>query len=322
MEPALLPFIILALLLHLRPAESPDPACRNACGSLTVKYPFGTGYGCGSPRFHPYVTCVHGQDDDTLVLTTHTGSYPVTSISYTTSSLIISPSDMSTCTSMKPSPNLGLDWSGPFELGSSTFVLLHCKSPNTSLTIKDLSICDHGSSNLCASMYACPAILALGLPLFSPTDTCCVYSPANFNSKGELDLQAWECDGYAPVLTLGDYPTDPARWEYGVELKYTQGAFDSNHMDTKCPTCENSGGVCGYDSPSLAFVCVCGGGYNTSTDCHPYNEVQGIIWSSASFPSRMDRWSNLGYSGLVLFAAAYSMNRSLRRFFFHVGINS
>ncbi|KAI6699548.1 hypothetical protein NL676_013872 [Syzygium grande] len=322
MENALLPFLILTLLLNLRPAESPDPACQNTCGSLTVKYPFGTGHGCGSPRFHPYVTCVHVQDHDELVLATHTGSYLVTSISYTTSTLIISPPYMSTCTSMKPSPNLGLDWSGPFELGSSTFVLLHCNPPATSLTIKGSPICDPSSSNLCASMYACPAVLTLGLPLFSPTNTCCVYSPANFDSKGELDLQALKCSGYAPVVSLGDYPTDPTQWEYGVELKYTQGAFESNHMDTKCPTCENSGGVCGYDdSPSLAFVCVCGGGYNTTTDCYTYNQLEGIFWSSASSPSRKDRWSNLFYSGLVLFAAACSMNQSLRSFFLQVGIN-
>ncbi|KAF8020139.1 hypothetical protein BT93_G0748 [Corymbia citriodora subsp. variegata] len=322
MENALLPSIILTILLNLRPAESPDPACRNTCGSLAVKYPFGTGSGCGSPRFHPYVTCVHVEDHDDLVLATHTGSYPVTSISYTGSTLIISPPNMSTCTSMKPSPNLGLDWSGPFELGSSTFVLLHCEPPTASLTINDSSICDLSSSNLCASVYACPAVLNLGLPLFSPTNTCCVYSPANFDSKGELDLQALKCGGYAPVMSLGDDPTDPTGWEYGVELKYTQGALDSNHMDTKCPTCENSGGVCGYEPASLAFVCVCAGGYNTTTDCHPYNQVQGIMWSSASFPSRKDRWRNLGYSGLVWLAAACSMNQCLRRFFFQVEMNS
>ncbi|KAI3412751.1 uncharacterized protein J3R85_016960 [Psidium guajava] len=321
MEHALLPFVILTLLLDLRPAESLDPACRNTCGSLAVKYPFGTGYGCGSPRFHPYVTCVHGQDRDELVLATHTGTYPVTSISYTTSTLIISPPCMSTCTSMKPSPNLGLDWSGPFELGSSTFVLLDCNPPTTSLTVKGSPICDPSSSNLCALMYACPAVLTLGLPPFSPTNTCCVYSPANFDSKGELNLQALGCSGYAPVASLGDNPTDPTRWEYGVELKYTQGAFDRNHMDTKCPTCENTGGVCGYGSPSLAFVCVCGAGYNTSTDCNIYNQAEGITGSSASFPSRMNRWSNLSYSGLVLIAAACSMNQSLRRLFFQVGIN-
>ncbi|XP_030528348.2 uncharacterized protein LOC115739413 [Rhodamnia argentea] len=321
MERALTLCFVLTLLLNLQPAESPDPACRNTCGSLTVKYPFGTGYGCGSPRFHPYVTCFHAQDRHELVFATHTGLYPITSISYTTSTLIISPPYMSTCTSMKPSPNLGLDWSGPFELGSSTFVLLHCDPSTTSLTVKGSPICDRSSPNLCSSMYACPAVLALGLPPFSPTNTCCVYSPANFDGKGELDLQALECSGYAPVVSLGDYPTDPTQWEYGVELKYTQGAFESNHMDTKCPTCENSGGACGYDSPSLAFLCVCGGGYNTSTDCNIYNQVEGIIWSSASFPSRKNRWSNLGYSGLVLTAAACSMNQSLRKLFFQVGIN-
>lgn len=37
--------------------------------------------------------------------------------------------------------------------------------------------------------------------------------------------------------------------------------------------------------------------------------------------SGKNRWSNLSYNGLVLIAAACSMNQSLRRLFFQVGIN-
>ncbi|XP_041005755.1 uncharacterized protein LOC121250645 [Juglans microcarpa x Juglans regia] len=283
------------ILFHLLPVMilftaqltlAPDPVCKGTCGSVQVKYPFGTGTGCGSPRFQPYVTCK--SDEDQLVFTTHTGSYPITSISYTTSTLIISPSDMSTCISMRQcSSSLGVDWASPFQLGPSTFILISCTPPTSSLTLKGTPICDPSYSHLCASLYTCPAVVSLGLPLFPPTNSCCVYSPANLNGKGELDLRKLKCEGYASVLSLGMYPTDPSQWQYGVALKYVNGVLDNNIIDTKCNACEMSGGVCGYAPPSNSFVCICKNGYNTSMDCNNnYGQGQlGIFWSTASLPT-------------------------------------
>ncbi|KAM7274641.1 hypothetical protein ACFE04_016507 [Oxalis oulophora] len=279
--------LLFFLLLISCPTSSLDSPCHSTCGSIQVKYPFGTGNGCGSSRFHPYITCSPDKDQEQLLLTTHTGSYPITSISYTTSTLTITPPYMSTCTSMQPSPtNLGLDWASPFQLGPSTFLLLSCKPPTSSLTVNSYPVCDASSSHLCASFHSCPSITSFGLPLFAPIDTCCVYAPANFNGKGELDLKGLKCDGYASVVSFADYPTEPARWVYGVELKYSGGAFDEYYMDNKCTSCETSGGVCGYSIPSESFVCLCNNGVNTTTDCYNLNNNDQILaninWDSAS----------------------------------------
>lgn len=279
------PHLLLIILFTSPLTLASDPACQSTCGSLQIKYPFGTGYGCGSPRFQPYVTCKPGGDQ--LLLTTHTGSYPVSSISYTTSTITINPSDMSTCTSMHPcSSILGLDWTSPFQLGPSTFILVSCPPPTSSLTLKGTPICDPSYAFLCASIYTCPAVVSLGLPLFPPTNTCCVYSPGNLNNKGELDLHALKCDGYASVVSLGDYPTDPSQWVYGVALKYINGVLDNNIIETQCKACEMSGGVCGYAPPSNSFVCVCKNGYNTTMDCYNnYGDGQGVFLSTASLPT-------------------------------------
>ncbi|KAL2246616.1 UNVERIFIED_CONTAM: hypothetical protein Sindi_2513900 [Sesamum indicum] len=274
---SLLP-VILFIYLHFiltmtKPTLTLEPACKTRCGTLDVKYPFGTGPGCGSPRFHPYVAC--SPDGTQLLLTTHTGSYPITSISYADSTLTISPPCMSNCTSMQPAPpKFGLDWAGPFQLGSSTFILLACSSS----TIKGNPICDPSSAYLCPSIYTCPGVVSLGLPLFPPTNSCCVYSPANLNSNVELDIRELKCAGYTSVVSLGDLPTNPGQWLYGVALKYTLGGLDSYNIAPSCRACEMSGGVCGYSPPRNYFVCVCANG-NTTTDCYSYS---WIITTSSS----------------------------------------
>ncbi|PON90937.1 Wall-associated receptor kinase [Trema orientale] len=274
----LLPLILFPLLslILITPKQTLAPdtlTCRTTCGSIQVKYPFGTGYGCGSPRFQPYVTCAatdDNRDHDHLVLTTHTGSYPITSIYYATSTLTITPPYMSTCSSMQPSPaNFGLDWLGPFQLGPSTFILLSCQPPTSSLTVRASPVCDP-DSHLCASLYTCPSVVGLGLPLFPPTNSCCVYSPANLDGKDELNLRELKCSGFASVVSLGDYATDAARWQYGVVLGYNNGVLESNVVETKCKSCEMSDGACGYNTEDRdsSFVCVCKSGLNTTTDCN------------------------------------------------------
>ncbi|KAK7860223.1 hypothetical protein CFP56_042212 [Quercus suber] len=199
-----------------------------------------------------------------------------------------SPQDMSTCTSMHHSSNLGLDWSSPFQLGPSTFILISCTSPTSSLTLKSTPICDPSSVHLCDSLYTCPAVVSLGLPLFPPTNTCCVYAPANFNGKGELELDELKCDGYSSVVSLGDYPIDPSHWEYGVALKYINDILDNSIIDSKCNSCEMSDGICGYVPPSNSFVCVCKNGYNTTMDCYSnnlYGQNEEQFWGTASFPT-------------------------------------
>ncbi|KAL0396555.1 UNVERIFIED_CONTAM: hypothetical protein Scaly_0103900 [Sesamum calycinum] len=85
----------------------------------------------------------------------------------------------------------------------------------------------------------------LGLPLFPPTNSCCVYSPANLDPNVELDIRELKCGGYTSVVSLGDLPTEPGQWLYGVALKYTLGGLDSYNIAPSCRACEMSGGVCG-----------------------------------------------------------------------------
>ncbi|KAI3462080.1 hypothetical protein Pfo_018743 [Paulownia fortunei] len=252
--------ILMVISLAPRTTFAFEPPCRTRCGSLEVKFPLGTGHGCGSPRFHPYVAC--SPDGSQLRLTTHTGTYPITSISYADSLITIAPPCI------------------PFQLGPSTFILLACSSSTYSITINGNPICDPSSIYLCASIYTCPGVVSLGLPLFPPTNSCCVYSPANLDPKDELDLEELKCAGYSSVVALGDVPADPAQWQYGVALKYTLGGLDSYNIAPSCHGCELSGGACGYAPPRNSFVCVCDNG-NTTTDCYSYN----WIFTSSSLQS-------------------------------------
>lgn len=288
LPPPHLNLFLILLMLSSTPSSSSSlssPVCRDTCGSVQVKYPFGTGPGCGSPVFNQYITCT---SSDQLILKTHTGSYPITSISYTTTTIILTPPHMSTCTTMQPlypssSNNFGLDLTSPFQIGSSTFILLSCTHPHPIITPQ---ICDPSFDYLCASIYSCPAVIHLGLPLFPPpTNTCCVYSPANLDGEGELDLLEIGCGAYTSVVSLGDNPTDPTHWVYGVALKYSHGAIDNNFVSTKCSSCESSGGVCGFAPPGNGFVCVCKSGFNTSLDCSgTYNQNQGYLWDNSVSP--------------------------------------
>ncbi|KAM1068373.1 hypothetical protein ACFX2A_000349 [Malus domestica] len=281
------PALSVFILLNLATAAAADsPACNPTCGSLQLKYPFGTGPGCGSPIFQSYITCTFTNNQQLLLLTTHTGLYPITSISYSTQTITLTPSSMFNCTSMQPSlSNFGLDWASPFQLGPSTFILLSCQPPTSSLTLKPsgMPVCDPCYSQLCASIYTCPSVVGLGLPLFPPTNTCCVYSPGNLDAKGELDLHGLRCT-FTSVVSLGDYPTDPVQWEYGVALKYSHGGLDSGIVDTKCKSCEMSDGVCGYRVDDHdQFLCVCKNGYNTSSDClNNYTPDSKPLWGSGA----------------------------------------
>ncbi|XXG67065.1 hypothetical protein AAC387_Pa06g0495 [Persea americana] len=258
-------FLSIFISLPLHSLTAALPSCKNKCGSLPIKYPLGTGFGCGSTLFQSSLSCTQSEQ---LLLTTHTGCYPITSISYSTSTLTLSPPLMSTCSSMHPSPNFGLDWATPFQLGPSLFLLLSCTLPSSSITFKGTPICDPSNAHLCAYLYTCPALSSLSLPLFAPSNSCCVYSPANLGPHMDLDIQGLKCAGFSSVVSLGDSPADPSRWEYGVVLKFGERELDGHDFATACDTCEKSDGVCGYAPPRNYFVCVCQNGVNTTLDCY------------------------------------------------------
>ncbi|KAG9455278.1 hypothetical protein H6P81_008182 [Aristolochia fimbriata] len=274
-------FFFLVIIIHAiweprLTIEAALSACKNKCGSLEIQYPLGSGPGCGSPRFESSISC--SPSNDQLLLTTHTGSYPVTSISYAASTLTVVPPLMSTCAAMHSSPNFGLDWSSPFQPGPSLFLLLACSTSAPSLTYKGTPLCDPINAHLCSALYTCPSVTSLGLPLFSPSNSCCAYSPANLGPHGDLDVQGLRCAGYTSLVSLGDVPTDPTRWEYGIVLKFGLGGVDSYNFAVACQVCQRSSGICGYAPPRNNFVCVCQNGVNTSSDCNG----QAPIWNRAA----------------------------------------
>ncbi|GER32288.1 wall-associated receptor kinase-like protein [Striga asiatica] len=258
------PFTLLLLLLLLFTRTSSEP-CGNKCGNLQIKYPFGTGPGCGDPRFQPYITC--NPQHQQLTLSTHTGCYPVTSIDYSTQLLRISDPTMSTCSCTRPSRGFGLDWDAPFSFHHSTvFTLLDCN--NNSNSSIHFPMCDlEGADDVCTFLCSCEAADRLSLPVSS----CCVYAPVDLGPAFEMDLGKLGCGSYSAVYRSND----PQAWDYGIGIDYKFNY--ANDYPANCASCEKSNGVCGYEvGPAGSFLCNCPGGVNTSTDCY-----FGQSWSGA-----------------------------------------
>ncbi|CAA0834728.1 Putative membrane lipoprotein [Striga hermonthica] len=267
----LLLLLLLLLLLFTRTSSEP---CGNKCGSLQIKYPFGTGPGCGDPHFQPYITCNPQQQQ--LTLSTHTGCYPVTSIDYATQLLRIADPTMSTCTCTRPSRGFGLDWDAPFSFHHSTvFALLDCNnasfsSSSSSSADHHFPMCDMEGADICTFLYSCEAVGRLSLPVSS----CCVYAPVDLGPAFEMDLGKLGCGSYSAVYGYNGQQSNPQVWDYGIAINYKFNY--ANDYPGRCASCEKSNGVCGYDvGPAGTFLCNCPGGVNTSTDCY-----YGQSWSS------------------------------------------
>ncbi|PIN15232.1 hypothetical protein CDL12_12133 [Handroanthus impetiginosus] len=265
--------LLIALLL---PSLISSQTCQKSCGKVLIKYPFGTGPGCGDPRFQPYITCNQQQ----LTFTTHTGCYPITSIDYNNQVIYISDPTISTCSCTQPSKGFGLDWDAPFSFHDDTiFALLDCSTTSSPIYKAGGSgnnltfpMCDSQGSSICSLLYSCEAVSRLSLPI----STCCVYTPVDLGPSFEMDLQKLQCTSYSALYGYNSQETNPEGWKYGIAIKYKFN-FDNDYPGL-CASCEKSNGVCGYDSgPYKSFVCNCPGGFNTTNDC-----FYGQSWSSGS----------------------------------------
>lgn len=237
------------------------PTCRDKCGNLTIKYPFGSDYGCGHPDFARYIKCTSGE----LRFSSGTGAYTVSSIDYTTSTLVLTDLFMSTCSSMQNSGSFKLDRASPFTLSSQDmFVLLGC-SRTSPVFDPNEDLCDTGSGlHLCRGLYSCEGVTGIGLEPNAPISSCCVYQPIiDFASGFGLDLPKLQCSSYASIYGFGGDETDPMKWDFGISLDYN----DSYYTET-CKDCEASGGFCGFAGFRQSFSCICRGGGNSTTNCY------------------------------------------------------
>ncbi|KAJ4822355.1 hypothetical protein Tsubulata_044859 [Turnera subulata] len=261
---------LLSIIAFLNlPSLTSSQSCKNSCGNIPIKYPFGTGLGCGDPRFQKYVTC----NQDKLTLTTHTGCYPVTSIDYNNQVIYISDPSMSTCACTQPSKGFSLDWDAPFSFHDDTvFTLLDCSTTSSPIYLASGYIsenssttkvpqCDRTGAPICSFLYSCRAISLLNLPI----STCCVYTPVDLGPSFEMDLQKLQCTSYSGFYSFNGQESNPDNWKYGIALKYKFNVY--NEYPSSCSSCERSNGVCGYAGAYNTFVCNCANGLNTTSDC-------------------------------------------------------
>ncbi|KAH0754000.1 hypothetical protein KY290_024270 [Solanum tuberosum] len=262
------------IMFILLPSLITSQTCQKSCGNVPIKYPFGTGPGCGDPRFQPYVMCNNQQ----LSFKTHTGCYPVTSIDYNYQIMYISDPSMSTCACTQPSKGFSLDANAPFTFHDETvFALLDCATDSSPIyksnnegTNSTFPMCDSQGAPVCSLLYSCQAISRLNLPI----STCCVYTPVDLGPAFEMDLEKLQCSSYSALYGFSGEELNPQAWKYGIALKYKFN-FNNDYPDM-CANCEKSNGVCGYGGPYSSFVCNCPSGFNTTNDC-----FLGSSWSNS-----------------------------------------
>ncbi|KAH7515845.1 hypothetical protein FEM48_Zijuj10G0069400 [Ziziphus jujuba var. spinosa] len=280
----------ISLFLLLLSSSVSSQLCPRNCGKVPLRFPFGGIPGCGDPRFQHYMNC----DQESLTFTTHTGSYPVTSIDYEKQVIYISDPSMSTCSCTQPSKGFGLDWDAPFDFHDDTiFVLLDCSSTSSPIyNPSDISSdnignsskvpsCDTGGVPICNSLYSCRPISTNNLPI----STCCVYAPVDLGPAFDMDLETLKCSSYSSFYSFNGRESDPNSWKYGMALRYKFNV--KNEFPSPCDYCERSFGVCGYTGAYNSFICNCPSGLNTSTGClfgGPYNTGSTFLpWQTGAW---------------------------------------
>lgn len=275
----------LAFLISSQPASG----CRTTCGKIPIKYPFGTGRGCGDPRFQNYVQC----NSDQLTFITRSGCYPVASIDYSKQIIYVDDPSMSSCCCSQPSKGFSLDWNAPFSFtDDNVFTLLDCSLSSSPIFKSNnnnnynynynydnaygknysVPLCDKQGAPICSFLYSCRAISMMNLPISS----CCVYTPVDLGPAFEMDLEKLKCSSYSAFYSFSGQETNPDKWKYGISLKYKFNVYDE--YPSMCASCEKSNGACGYGGIYNSYICNCLNGINTTTDCYfGYNNSPRLL---------------------------------------------
>lgn len=289
--PDLLQAFILIILIsplhgnHAIPSIIPvNGTCHDRCGSVSIKFPFGSGFGCGHPDFARYVRC---SSSGTPEFSTGTGIYTISSIDYASNNIFVSDPLMSTCSSMQNSGSFTLDRASPFSINSDNmFVLVGC-STTSPVFDQGQDLCDTGSgSNICRGLYSCNGVTGIGLAPNAPISTCCVYEPPiPLGSGYGLDLPKLQCSSYSSIYGFGGDEGNPMKWQYGISLE-----FNGTYSSAECKNCEDSGGYCGFSGFNQSFACICRNGVNTTINCYG----RGYSWNGTRRHSIQTKWSTTG----------------------------
>lgn len=260
-------YIIVTLLTlpFLSIVKSQASDCRTSCGDIPINYPFGIDDGCGSPYYRHILVC---SNSGQLELRTPSGRYPIRSLSYSDPHILVTDPFMWHCqdgNNFRPTRPFSLDTSTHFSLSSQNdYLFFNCSENYVIIEPKPIfcerfpdrcdSTCD-SASYLCRHLPECAS--ALG------GSSCCSYYPKATES---LRLMLKYCASYTSVYWRNSGvspPYDHQVAEYGIRVD-----FDIP-VTTKCLQCQDvskGGGMCGFDTQTQDFLCLCNKG-NVTTYC-------------------------------------------------------
>ncbi|KFK43456.1 hypothetical protein AALP_AA1G127600 [Arabis alpina] len=266
--------IFITILLQLSTTSSQSNRCRSSCGNIPINYPFGIDDGCGSPYYRHMLIC---SDNNTkLQLRTPSGKYPVKSISYSDPHLLLSDPFMWNCQdrdNFRPTRSFSIDSSTHFTVSPQNDYLFFNCNPNKVIVEPKPLFCerfpDRCDSSCDSSSYLCRHLPGCGSALGSRV-SCCSYYPKATQS---LRLMLENCATYTSVYWrssgVENAPYDQFP-EYGIRVDFEYP------VTMKCLLCQETtkgGGVCGFDTRTRGFLCLCKQG-NVTSYCKDPNLVR------------------------------------------------
>lgn len=162
----------LLLLTSLHPKQAQTlSTCRDTCGTVGIKYPFGLDDGCGAPEYRNMLTC----NATDLFFQTPSGLYRVRSIDYDKRTVVIFDPGMSTCNLLQPRHDFSLSDTQVLLLppsSDSAFALLNCSADSPVLN-RYKSLCSNFSGHSCDELYTSCAAFRLLRSVTGVYQPCC-----------------------------------------------------------------------------------------------------------------------------------------------------